>query len=206
MRIAVFASGSGSNYEAIMRYFDTHQIDDAQIVLLFSDQPEAGVLNKAKKWNTPTVTARLKDFSHKNLYEEFILSHLERNQVDFLVLAGYMRLIGSTLLERYQGKIINIHPSLLPSFPGKDGVGQALQANVRVTGVTIHFVDYGMDTGPIIVQEAVEISLTDNYQTLTEKIQRVEHRLYPEVVVACARKQIKLTDAGVVWDDSKLRC
>lgn len=205
MRIAIFASGTGSNYEAIMEYFQTHQIDDAKVVMLFSDQPDAAVLEKAKRWNTPTVSVRVRDFANKEAYESFILEELERYQVDFIVLAGYMRLVGKTLLDKYLGKIINIHPSLLPLFPGKNGVEQALKAKVHETGVTIHFIDHGMDTGPIIAQKTIPIELNDNYKSLTTKIQQVEHQLYPEIILACVRGLVKMTDSGVSWNDSKSR-
>lgn len=205
MRIAVFASGTGSNYEAIMKYFQDHQIDDAEVVMLFSDHPGAAVLDKARNWNTPTVSAKFRDFSDKQAYEKFILQELDRFQVEFIVLAGYLRLIGSTLLDRYLGRIINIHPSLLPAFPGKDGVGQALAAKVQETGVTIHFVDQGMDTGPIIAQKVIPVELDDNHNSLTQKIQQVEHQLYPEIILAFVRGQVTLTDFGVLWNDSKSR-
>ena len=110
------------------------------------------------------------------------MTHLRDHQIDFIILAGYMRLIGDTLLNAYENKIVNIHPSLLPAFPGKDAIGQAYRAGVKVTGVTVHYVDAGMDTGPIIAQQAVEVAYGDTEDMIAEKIHKVEHVLYPKVI------------------------
>ncbi len=132
---------------------------DAEISLLVCDKPEARAVGRANYHHIPCFAFfQRKHMSQKEAFEKEILKKLEEYEIDYVILAGYMRLIGPTLLEAYGGKIINIHPSLLPSFPGKDAVGQALEAGVKVTGVTIHYVDAGMDTGPIIAQEAVVVS------------------------------------------------
>jgi phosphoribosylglycinamide formyltransferase-1 len=123
-----------------------------------------------------------KEFASKNDFEQAIWEQLDKHDVDFIVLAGYMRLIGPFLLEKYAGRIINIHPSLLPAFPGKDAIAQAVAAGVKVTGVTIHYVDEGMDTGPIIAQRAVEIADGDTEREVAEKIHAVEHAFYPETL------------------------
>ncbi|NLM26290.1 MAG: phosphoribosylglycinamide formyltransferase [Firmicutes bacterium] len=196
-RIAVFASGSGSNYQAIMEFFAEHA--KIQVALLVCDQPQAKVIDRAKHWQTPTLMVSPKDFPSKASYERHILSFLEEYQIDFLVLAGYMRLIGPILLEPYSGRIINIHPSLLPAFPGKDAIGQALAYGVKVTGVTIHFVDEGMDTGPIIVQKAVEVSTDDDLLSLSSKIQQIEHALYPPTVEDCVLGKVYLQGRKVCY-------
>ncbi|MBC6971789.1 phosphoribosylglycinamide formyltransferase [Bacillus sp. Xin] len=180
-RLAVFASGSGSNFQALMNAVEEKSLQ-ADISLLVCDQPEARVIERAHYHHVPCFAFSAKEYQSKEAFENEILKKLREYEIDCVILAGYMRLIGPTLLEAYGGKIINIHPSLLPSFPGKDAVGQALEAGVKVTGVTIHYVDAGMDTGPIIAQEAVNVSDVDTRESLQKKIQQVEHRLYVDTV------------------------
>lgn len=129
-----------------------------------------------------TYVFQPKDYASKEDYERGVAAELARKGVQLIVLAGYMRLLSPVLVEAYSGKIINIHPSLLPAFPGKDAIGQALQYGVKVTGVTVHFVDGGMDTGPVIAQRAVEVLAGDDAETLAQRIHAVEQKLYPEVV------------------------
>jgi phosphoribosylglycinamide formyltransferase 1 len=201
-RIAVFASGSGSNYEAIVRAFTTGSTEKealAEVVLLVCDKPDAYVLERAKRWGTPAVVLSPRDFDNKAQYEEQVLTHLREYGVEYIVLAGYMRLIGPTLLQPYIGRVINFHPSLLPAFPGLDAVGQALDYGVRLTGVTVHFVDEGMDTGPVIAQRAVEVHAEDTHERLQRKIQRVEHELYPEVVRDWVGGRFQLKGGKVTW-------
>lgn len=197
VRVAVFASGTGSNYEAIMRYTAGLADPGFGINLVVSDQPQAGVIAKALRWQTPVLVVERRQFATKKAFEHQILARLKQDQIDFIALAGYMRLIGPTLLQEYYGKIINLHPSLLPAFPGLDAVGQALKAGVKVTGVTVHFVDAGMDTGPIIAQKAVPIDENDDHESLSQKIHAVEHELYPRIVHQCALGEIYL-DRGKV--------
>lgn len=180
-RIAVFASGNGSNFQSIVDHVKSGRLK-AEVVLLVCDKPGAKVVERALKEQIPTFVFNPKEYESKEKFEKEILMQLTLHQVDFIVLAGYMRLIGSTLLGAFAGKIINIHPSLLPAFPGKQAIEQALHAGVKITGVTIHFVDEGMDTGPIIAQRAVEIREEDDLQSLSEKIHKIEHTFYPETI------------------------
>lgn len=180
-RIAVFASGSGTNFQAMIDAVENKQLD-AAVVLLVADKPEAKAIERAKQHGIDTFVFNAKEYTSKVQFETEILVRLKELKVDFIVLAGYMRLIGETLLNAFEGRIVNIHPSLLPSFPGKDAIEQAYDANVKVTGVTIHFVDEGMDTGPIIAQEAVYILEDDTIEDLRSKIQKVEHVLYPKTL------------------------
>lgn len=177
-RVAVFASGTGTNFEAMMnsneREFD--------VVMLVCDQPKAHVIGLAASFGVETVILNPEQFASKEDYEKEILKKLKRANVQWVVLAGYMRIVGNVLLEAYPNKIINIHPSLLPSFPGKDAVQQALDYGVKVSGVTIHFVDEGIDTGPIIAQEPVTVFPKDTRDTLQSRIQQVEHVLYTKVI------------------------
>ncbi|NSL53016.1 phosphoribosylglycinamide formyltransferase [Calidifontibacillus erzurumensis] len=180
-KIAVFASGNGSNFQAIIDAVKEKKLS-CNVVLLVCDKPGAYCIERAEKANVPTLVLSPKDFPSKAEYETEILNRLKEEKVELIVLAGYMRLIGETLLSAYEGKIINIHPSLLPAFPGLDAIGQAYNAKVKITGVTVHYVDEGMDTGPIIAQEAVRVEETDTRESLQEKIQKVEHSLYPSVI------------------------
>lgn len=180
-KLAVFASGSGTNFQAIVDAVKEGRLK-AEICLLVCDKPGAYAIERAKNEGIPQFVFRAKDYANKAEYEEAILKELNANEVEFIVLAGYMRLIGTTLLKKFEGRIVNIHPSLLPAFPGKDAIGQAFGAGVKVSGVTVHYVDEGMDTGPIIAQKAVEIAEGETRESLEEKIHRVEHQLYPAVL------------------------
>lgn len=177
-RVAVFASGAGTNFEAMM----TSRNRKFDVVMLVCDKPKAHVIGKAASYGTETVVMDPNSFPSKADYEAEIIQKLKRANVQWIVLAGYMRLVGDTLLEAFAGKIINVHPSLLPSFPGIDAVGQALDAGVKVSGVTIHYVDEGIDTGPIIAQEPVTVFPKDTKDSLQERIQQVEHVLYTRVI------------------------
>lgn len=180
-KIAIFASGNGSNFQAL---FDAIKVGNlqAEVSVLICDRPGAFVIERAETEGVPYFVFRPKDFKEKAEYESHILTLLKERNIDLIVLAGYMRLIGPTLLQAFEGRIINIHPSMLPAFPGKDAVGQALTAGVPQTGVTVHYVDAGMDTGEIIAQQAVEIIPGETKDALQARIQKVEHELYPAVV------------------------
>lgn len=180
-KIAVFASGSGSNFQAFVDGIQAGRLD-AEIGLLVCDRPGARAIERAKENGVPTFAFAPKIYENKAQFEQEIASELKRRDIHLLVLAGYMRLIGTTLLSSYSGRIINIHPSLLPAFPGKDAIGQALAAGVKIAGVTIHEVDEGMDTGKIIAQEAVPVHENDDHDSLLQRIQTVEHKLYPAVI------------------------
>ncbi|EHL78119.1 phosphoribosylglycinamide formyltransferase [Bacillus smithii] len=180
-KVAIFASGNGSNFQALAEASLRKELN-ADICLLVCDQPEAYVVKRARHLGIPVFSFRAKEYPSKEAFENEIALELAKRGVEWIILAGYMRLIGSTLLNRYRNRIVNIHPSLLPAFPGKDAIGQALDAGVKVTGVTIHFVDEGMDTGPIIAQQSVNILAEDTRETLQKKIQAVEHELYPKTI------------------------
>lgn len=189
-RLAIFASGSGSNFQALVDAVEAGSLD-AQLSLLVCDQPGARVIERANNHQVPCFSFSAKAYESKEAFEQEIVKKLQEYEIDWIILAGYMRLIGPTLLTAYGGRIVNIHPSLLPSFPGKDAVGQAIDAGVKVTGVTIHYVDAGMDTGPIIAQEAVKVSEDDTRESLQKKIQLVEHRLYVDTVKSLLHSEVK---------------
>ncbi|MUV07808.1 phosphoribosylglycinamide formyltransferase [Planococcaceae bacterium Storch 2/2-2] len=179
-KLAVFASGSGSNFEAIATACQNGEID-ASIEWLIVDQPEAYAIERAKKFNIPTLVLQPKQFESRAAYEAEIVKQLHEKDVEWVVLAGYMRLVGDTLLDAFPNRILNIHPSLLPSFPGLDAIRQAVRHGVKVTGVTVHYVDQGMDTGPIIMQRAVDVVDGDEEATAAA-IHEVEHALYKEAL------------------------
>jgi phosphoribosylglycinamide formyltransferase-1 len=179
--IAVFASGNGSNFQAIIDAIHVGELD-ATISLLVCDQPGAYVIDRAKAAGISPFVFNAKDYRSKEEYEKKISLLLQERDVELVVLAGFMRLIGPTLLTEFKGRIVNIHPSLLPLFPGKDAIGQALAQKAKWSGVTVHFVDEGMDTGPIIASERVRLDENETRETLQRKIQSIEHTLYPAIL------------------------
>lgn len=192
-RIAVFASGQGSNFAALIEAQRAGLLGAGHIELLVSDKPEAPVAKRAEDAGIPTLLLRPKDFASREAYEAEIVAELKRREIGLIVLAGYMRLITPVLLTPFEGRIINIHPSLLPAFAGKDAIGQALNYGVKLTGVTVHFVDGGMDTGPVIAQRSVIVQDNDNVDSLAGRIHQIEHKLYPEVVRALANGEVELS-------------
>ncbi|MCR8636428.1 phosphoribosylglycinamide formyltransferase [Paenibacillus radicis (ex Xue et al. 2023)] len=204
-RIAVFASGSGSNFQAIADAVNAgrlagdsvtdspmHPRLDVRIELLVCDRPKAQVVERARQLGVPAFVFRPKDYADRETYEKEILERLQALEIDLVVMAGYMRLITNVLVEPLYGRLINIHPSLLPSFPGLDAIKQALDYGVKVTGVTVHYVDGGMDTGPIIAQRSVEITPQDTEESLAARIHEIEHVLLPQVIERIARGQVQL--------------
>ncbi len=195
-RIAVFASGSGSNFQAIVDAVHQHKLD-VTIELLVCDQPKAKVIERAEQAGIPQFVFKAKDYPSREAYEQEIVQVLEQKKVDLIVLAGYMRIITSTLVEPYYGRMINIHPSLLPSFPGLNATGQAYDYGVKLTGVTVHYVDGGMDTGPIIAQREVTIEEGESLEALEQRIHAVEHKLYPQVIQWISSGQVELNGRKV---------
>ncbi|WP_147803166.1 phosphoribosylglycinamide formyltransferase [Alkalicoccus halolimnae] len=179
--IAVFASGNGSNFQAVADACKNGTIA-GDVVLVVCDKPGAFVEKRAEQAGVPLFSFSPKSYSSKAAFEMELVKKLHEQQADLIILAGYMRLIGENLLKAYEGRILNIHPSLLPAFPGLDAIGQALEAEVKVTGVTVHLVDEGMDTGPILAQKPVTIDTEDKRTDVEAKIRQIEHTLYPQTV------------------------
>lgn len=175
--IAVFASGSGSNFEAIVNAYNRGELNATPAVCV-CDKPGAGVIERARRLGIPVIVASPKDFDSKADYEAFLAERLSELDIDLICLAGYMRLIGPVLLGRFAGRIINIHPSLLPAFKGAHAIKDAFEYGVKVYGVTIHYVDETLDGGKIISQEAFPYEDSD-IDELETKIHALEHRLYP---------------------------
>ena len=180
-KIAVFASGFGSNFQALIEAVKQQTLN-ADIVLLVSDNPSSKAVERANAADIDAFTFCAKDYAGKAAYEQAVLAELQKRQVEYIVLAGYMRIIGKTLLEAFPMRIINLHPALLPSFPGAHGIADAYHYGVKVFGITIHFVDEGIDTGKIINQFAFHAEENDTLETIETKIHQLEHQHYPETV------------------------
>ncbi|MDY2775084.1 MAG: phosphoribosylglycinamide formyltransferase [Streptococcus infantarius] len=173
-KIAVFASGNGSNFQVIAEQFP--------VEFVFSDHRDAYVLERAEKLGVTAHTFELKEFNSKVDYEKAIVALLEKYDIDLVCLAGYMKIVGSTLLKAYEGRIINIHPAYLPEFPGAHGIDDAWEAGVDQSGVTIHWVDSGVDTGTVIKQVRVPRLAGDTIESFEARIHENEYKLYPEVL------------------------
>lgn len=194
MRVAIFASGSGTNLQAII---DAH-INSIEIALVFSNNTEAYAIERAKNHNIPVEVIDNKSYQTREDFDRDILKRIGPYNLDLIILAGYMRILSPVFVRAYKGKIINIHPALLPSFPGINSGRQALEYGVKYTGVTVHFVDEEVDTGPIILQSIVEIDDTDTEESLLEKIHKVEHSIYPEAIKLVSSGQIEIVGRRVI--------
>ncbi len=180
-KIAVFASGFGSNFQAIIEAV-CDKLLDAEIALLVSDKPGCKAVERAEQHNIDTFTFTAKDYADKEAYETAILHQLQERDVDYIVLAGYMRYVGKVLLTAFPQRIINLHPALLPSFPGAHGIADAYNHGVKVFGITVHFVDEGVDTGKIIDQFSFHADGTETLDEIETRIHELEHRHYPETI------------------------
>jgi phosphoribosylglycinamide formyltransferase-1 len=190
-RIAILASGTGTNLQAILDRL--HGRDGIEVVAVASNKPAAQALERASGAGVETGVFRAADYPDRAQRDAAIAGWLEQREVELIVLAGYMELLSPEFVRRFRNRIVNVHPALLPSFPGLDAVGQALAHGVRVTGVTVHLVDEGVDSGPILLQRAIEVPYTRDRAQLEKEIHRVEHELLPEA--------IRLIAAGAVGMD-----
>lgn len=187
MRLAVLLSGRGSNFAAIRQSVVDKQLD-AEIVAVISNRGDAGGVARAREWNLPTHVIDNRQFPSRAAHEAEVLRVLDEAQPDFIVLAGYMRLLSPAFVARYPNRILNIHPSLLPAFPGVDAQAQAIAHGVKVSGCTVHFVDERLDAGPIILQRAVEVKDDDTEETLSARILEQEHLAYVEALRVVGRR------------------
>ncbi|MFH1683985.1 MAG: phosphoribosylglycinamide formyltransferase [Candidatus Margulisiibacteriota bacterium] len=181
INVGVLVSGRGSNLQALIDASEKGEIP-ANVAVVISNKSDAYGLERAKQHNISTAVFEPKKFPDKNTYELELVKVLKEHKVDLVCLAGYLRIVGTVLLEHYQGKIVNIHPALLPSFPGLHVQKAALDHGVKVSGATVHFVDEGCDTGPIIVQAAVPVLENDTEETLSARILEQEHKIYPQAI------------------------
>ena len=179
-RLGILISGRGSNFEAIARNIAAGSIP-AEIAVVIANRPEARGLETALRLGLNAVCIPSKGLD-REIYDRMLLEELSRHSVDLICLAGYMRLLSATFIRRFPNRILNIHPSLLPSFPGLDAQHQALDHGVKISGCSVHFVDEGLDAGPIILQSAVEVLDGDSAETLSARILQEEHRIYSEAI------------------------
>jgi phosphoribosylglycinamide formyltransferase-1 len=182
MRVGVLVSGSGTNLQALLDAEVRGDLDPATITVVVSNRPEAPALQRATDAGKPAIIVDHKAFAEREAFEDKLLATLDDHGVEVVVLAGFMRVLTARFLDRYPLRIVNTHPSLLPAFPGVDAPAQAIAHGVKVSGVTIHFVDASLDGGPIIAQVPVAVFPADDAITLHARIQSEEHRLLPEVV------------------------
>jgi phosphoribosylglycinamide formyltransferase-1 len=199
-RLGVLGSGKGSNFAAIADAVAAGKIS-AEVALVVSDVESAGILAHARNRKIPAQFVPPGKFRTKldEEAERAFVSALQGAKVDLIVLAGFMRVLKGEFLRAFEGRIVNIHPSLLPSFPGLEAWKQALDHGVKVTGCTVHFVDAGVDSGPIIGQQTVPVLDHDTPETLHQRIHAAEHELYPKCVAAIARRDISIVGRRVIW-------
>lgn len=180
-RVAVLLSGRGSNFEAIHRYSERKNAN-YKVSLVISNRRKARGLQIAKEFGIKSFYISPKKFNSKQDYEKYLINILRENNIQLICLAGFMKILSSTFINAFPNRIINIHPSLLPAFPGLNSQDQAIEYGVKVSGCTVHFVDNGVDSGPIILQKAVTVDPDDNHETLSEKILKFEHELFPRTI------------------------
>ncbi|MBV8887050.1 MAG: phosphoribosylglycinamide formyltransferase [Chroococcidiopsidaceae cyanobacterium CP_BM_RX_35] len=185
IKLGVMASGSGSNFEAVQSAIANGQLN-AQILVLIYNNPEAKVADRAARWGIPSVLLNHRDFQHREDFDRQIVQTLQQYEVELVVMAGWMRLVTSVLIDAFPNCMINIHPSLLPSFRGVKAVEQALAAGVKITGCTVHLVSVEVDSGPILLQAAVPVLPDDTSETLHARIQVQEHRILPFAIALTA--------------------
>jgi len=181
LNIGVLVSGRGTNLQVIIEAIEEGKIE-GRISIVISDNPDAYALKRAKRYNIETQYINFKEFKTREDYDKKIIKSLKEKEIELVVLAGYMRILSSYFIRTYRNKIMNIHPALLPSFPGLEAQSQAVNYGVKISGCTVHFVDEGIDSGPIILQKAVEVKDDDTEESLAERILKEEHKIYPQAI------------------------
>lgn len=202
-RIVVLASGNGTNLQAILDRL--HGRDGIEVVGVGSDKPGAFALERARAAKVETATFAREDFEDRESRDLAMADWADSAGADLVVLAGYMQLVSAGFVSRFRNRIVNVHPALLPSFPGLDAIGQAIAHGVRVTGVTVHFVDEGTDTGPVILQRAVEVPESGGRERLEQAIHAVEHEVYPEAIGMISQGRVRIAADNprrVIVDDA----
>ncbi|MBF2025270.1 MAG: phosphoribosylglycinamide formyltransferase [Oscillatoriales cyanobacterium C42_A2020_001] len=185
LKLGVMASGSGTNFEAIAQAIADGQLH-AQIQVVIYNNPGAKVAARAERWGCPTVLLNHREFANREALDTAIVHTLKESGADWVIMAGWMRIVTSVLIDAFPDRVINIHPSLLPSFKGAHAIEQAFNAGVKITGCTVHLVRLEVDSGPILMQAAVPILLEDTLETLQARIQVQEHRIFPAAIALAA--------------------
>ncbi|MDI3472611.1 MAG: phosphoribosylglycinamide formyltransferase 1 [Thermotogaceae bacterium] len=180
-KIIVFGSGNGSNFQAIVEYFRSKRLP-VEVLFLFCENPKAKIIERAKMLDVKVIVEDFKKFKSRKDFDRKVEEILDKHSFDLLVLAGYMKILPEEIIKKYKYMIINIHPSLLPAFPGLRAIEKAYNYGVKYTGITIHYVDEGVDTGPIIEQIALRIRNGESLKELEERIHRIEHYFYPRII------------------------
>jgi len=196
LRVGVLASGRGSNLRAILSGVAAGRIR-AEVVVVLSDRSGAGALDIARDHGVEALVLDPTPHPGREGYDRALIALLEERRVGLVCLAGYMRILGPVFVRHFEGRLLNIHPALLPAFPGLHAQRQALEHGVRIAGATVHFVDEGVDTGPIVLQAAVPVRQDDTEATLSDRILAEEHRIYPEAIRLFAEGRLRLEDRRV---------
>lgn len=196
VRLAILASGNGSNLQAFIDTIVQGKLA-AEIVVVVSDNPNAYALSRAKNADIPAYYVDRNGFNTREAFEDKLVEILMGENAELIILAGFMRLLSESFLSLFKDRVMNIHPSLLPAFPGLDAQSQALNYGVKFTGCTVHFVDEGMDTGPIILQATVPVLESDTRDELANRIQEEEHRIFPEAVRLFQQSRLKIVGRKV---------
>lgn len=200
LKLGVLASGRGSNFQAIIDEIEIGRLK-ASIKILITDTPSAYAIERAKKYDIPHLYINPKEFKTKDDFFEKIAFELNDRGVELVILAGFMRIVRRPLIDAYRNRIMNIHPALLPSFPGLHGQKQALDYCVKISGCTVHFVDEGMDTGPIIIQAAVPVLPDDTEDSLSSRILSFEHKIFPEAIRLFSEGRLEVKGRKVLIKD-----
>jgi len=188
-RLGVLVSGRGTNLQAIIDWIEK-ETPNAKIALVISNKENAPALERCKRHGIESIHLNPKSFENKVAFDKAMISHLKENSIDLICLAGFMRILSAEFIHAFPKKIINVHPSLLPAFPGLNAQKQALEYGVKLAGCTVHFVDEGVDTGPIICQASVPVFDDDTEETLSGRILVEEHKLYPQAIQSIMNDQI----------------
>ncbi len=198
MKIAVLVSGSGTNLQTLINQLHEDTTSGIEIAVVISDRSKAYALTRAKHADIPTQIVKAQDYNNRIDFDAEISRHIDNYAIDLIVLAGFMKLFQPPFVRKYRNRIINVHPSLLPAFPGANAVSDTLAYGVKYTGVTVHFVDEDIDTGPIIAQKTVPVFDTDDEESLHNRIQIEEHKLFPEVIRWYAQDTLKVEGRRVI--------
>lgn len=196
-KLAVLVSGRGTNLQAIIDHIDQGKLN-ARIAIIITNNPRAQALERGRKHAIKTTFLDPDRYPDKAEYDRALATKIKEHSVDLICLAGYMRILGQAFVRTFKGEIINIHPSLLPAFPGLNVQQKAIDRGVKFSGCTVHFVDEAVDAGPIILQAAVPVHADDNAETLTQRILEQEHIIYPKAIKMIVENHIKLADGKIV--------
>jgi phosphoribosylglycinamide formyltransferase-1 len=193
VRVVVLASGSGTNLQAILDQLHAGE-DGIEVVGVGSDKPDATALERAKQAEVESAVFPAADYEDRSARDAALGDWIERTEADLVVLAGYMQMLSPEFVERFRGRVINVHPALLPAFPGIDAVQQAIDHGAKITGVTVHFVDEGMDSGPIILQRPLPVAPSREWADTERAIHATEHALLPETIRLIAAGRVRVDD------------